>query len=231
MRGVARLAATVLGLASLASGSEARQAPDGKPTLVLETGGHMAVVIRVLDTPDGKHLLSAGLDKVVHVWEVHDQWLRLDRSIRPMIRNATGVIYAMELSPKPVDQGQRVVEDLAPSPRAATHDDQVLGGEDRTGGGRAQLLAAGDHLAVDAGPAAPRREDLRLDEGRAVGVVDLRPRGAPLLASLLARSRIRLWRATLGRVVRRLRHTGQHLCCDGRRRRALGSGAAPRFPV
>ncbi len=79
---------------------------------------------------------------------------------------------------------QGVVEQVAPAPRPAADDGQVLGGEDRAGRGGGQLLPAGDRLAVHPGAAAAGRQDLRLDQGRAVRAVDLGPddgaRSAPV---------------------------------------------------
>jgi hypothetical protein len=63
--------------------------------------------------------------------------------------------------------------------------------------------------------------------GEAVGMVGVRHDGAPLLAGLLVRSGIRLWRTPL-------EQHGRHAFAElvllvGRRRVPLGSGAAPRF--
>jgi WD40 repeat protein len=40
---------------------------DDKPILMLDTGGHQALINGVTFTPDGKYLVSAGDDKVVRV--------------------------------------------------------------------------------------------------------------------------------------------------------------------
>ncbi len=100
---------TILGAARPSRGQEILPKDFLEPRLVINGTGHTGPLRSLIYTPDGQYLLSAGLDKVVHVWEVHEKWLRLDRTIRPMIRNATGVIYAMALSPVPDDQGQRLL--------------------------------------------------------------------------------------------------------------------------
>src|SRR5208283_1594719 len=76
-----------------------------KPILTVETGGHHARV-RSLLWQDNFTLLSGGEDKVVKVWDFHEE-PRLARSIRPMIwRGPAGIIYAMAVSPRPDAQGQ-----------------------------------------------------------------------------------------------------------------------------
>jgi WD40 repeat protein len=75
------------------------------PILTVETGGHHARV-RSLLWQDDFTLLSGGEDKVVKVWDFHED-PRLARSIRPMIwRGTAGIIYAMAVSPRPDAQGQ-----------------------------------------------------------------------------------------------------------------------------
>jgi WD40 repeat protein len=86
------------------------------PILMVETGGHHARV-RSLVWQDDFTLLSGGEDKVVKVWDFHDEaephraspadLPHLARSIRPMIwRGPAGIIYAMAVSPRPDAQGQ-----------------------------------------------------------------------------------------------------------------------------
>jgi WD40 repeat protein len=68
------------------------------PLLMLDTGGHMALIRSVAFTPDGKHLVSAGEDKVIRVWD----W-RAGKTIRAMRGQVgpgyEGEIFAMALSP------------------------------------------------------------------------------------------------------------------------------------
>ena len=68
------------------------------PMLMLDTGGHMAIVKGIVFARDGKHLVSAGADKVIRVWD-----LATGKSIRT-IRGEVGPafqsqIYALALSP------------------------------------------------------------------------------------------------------------------------------------
>ena len=73
-----------------------------QPILVLNPGGHTAPVRSLIFAgPDGDRLLSAGMDKVVHAWDLRDGRPSLARTIRPPIwRGYRGVIYAMALLPE-----------------------------------------------------------------------------------------------------------------------------------
>ena len=67
------------------------------PVLMLDTGGHMGLVTEVAFTPDGKHLVSAGHDKVVRVWDW--QAGRIVRTLRGQVGPGDeGRIFAMALS-------------------------------------------------------------------------------------------------------------------------------------
>jgi WD40 repeat protein len=75
-----------------------RRGPAGAPQLMLDTGGHMASVVDVAITPDGKQFVTASNDKTVRVWDIET-----GKTVR-MIRGEAGpgnwgTIYAMALSP------------------------------------------------------------------------------------------------------------------------------------
>jgi WD40 repeat protein len=72
--------------------------PKGEPVLMLDTGGHMALIRGLAFTADGRHLLSAGDDKVVRVWD----WASgtTVRTLRGEIGpGREGTINALALSP------------------------------------------------------------------------------------------------------------------------------------
>ena len=72
--------------------------PIDKPILMLDTGGHQASIRSITFTPDGNHLISAGDDKVVRVWD----WRagKTVRTIRGQVGpGSEGRILAMALSP------------------------------------------------------------------------------------------------------------------------------------
>src|SRR5262245_59944201 len=55
----------------LAAGStEARAGADATPQLVLEAGGHQALIRTLLFTADGRELVSLSDDKTIRVWSV-----------------------------------------------------------------------------------------------------------------------------------------------------------------
>lgn len=110
-RGIALSVWIALGIGLFARGSAAQDQLRrfGEPLLVVNTGGHSAPVRALAFTPDGTQLLSAGQDKVVHVWEVGGGRPRLARTLRPLIwRAARGTLYAMALAP-PDAQGQQLL--------------------------------------------------------------------------------------------------------------------------
>ena len=88
----------------LLSGAEPVQAQSGekdfvKPKLVINGLGHTAPLRSLTFSPDGKYLLSGGMDKVVHIWEFHQGSPRLNWSIRPPINRKGGWVYALAVSP------------------------------------------------------------------------------------------------------------------------------------
>jgi WD40 repeat protein/esterase/lipase superfamily enzyme len=91
------IARVAFSLILLASASVARAA-DNAPQLMLDTGGHMALIRVLAFTPDDNQLVSAGDDKVIRVWD----WRagRTVRTIRGQVGPGNeGKIFAMALSP------------------------------------------------------------------------------------------------------------------------------------
>lgn len=79
---------------------------DAAVEMVLETAGRTGACDALLFTPDGKHLLAAGDDKVVRVWRCGDT---LEPAPVPVLRwsifrEHRGGIYAMDLAPDPDDK-------------------------------------------------------------------------------------------------------------------------------
>ncbi|MCP4660142.1 MAG: WD40 repeat domain-containing protein, partial [bacterium] len=69
-----------------------------EPILVIDSGGHTAVITDVVFTRDGRQLVSAGKDKVVRVWDIENG--AVVRTIRGEIGpGPEGKIYAAALSP------------------------------------------------------------------------------------------------------------------------------------
>jgi WD40 repeat protein len=69
-----------------------------RPVLQLDTGGHMALINKVLFTPDGKQLVSAAVDKVIRVWDVATG--KTLRTIRGEIAPGdVGKVFAISQSP------------------------------------------------------------------------------------------------------------------------------------
>jgi WD40 repeat protein len=69
------------------------EAPDGKPILVLDAGGHTAPVVKILFTPDGTKVITVGEDGTVQVWAV-DTRERLS-----VLRPPAGSLRTAALSP------------------------------------------------------------------------------------------------------------------------------------
>src|SRR4029453_7650561 len=49
---------------------ETRHTPADDPRLVIEAGGHQAIIRKLLFTADGRELLSVSDDKTIRVWSV-----------------------------------------------------------------------------------------------------------------------------------------------------------------
>ena len=85
-----------------------------EPLLTLFPPGHTGEVraLQFAEGNGGTQLLSAGLDKVVHVWDLNPANPPLIRTLRPpRWRGLAGAIYTMALSPVelPGDPGQRLL--------------------------------------------------------------------------------------------------------------------------
>src|SRR5262245_56344151 len=67
------------------------------PVLMLDTGGHTSLIATVIFSADGKHLISAGHDKVIRVWDWQSG--RTVRSIRGQVGPGDeGRIFTMSLT-------------------------------------------------------------------------------------------------------------------------------------
>jgi WD40 repeat protein len=83
---------------SVALGERPVRRADTAPQLMLDTGGHMASVVDLAITPDGRQMVSASNDKTIRIWDIAS-----GKTLR-MIRGESapgdwGTIYAMALSP------------------------------------------------------------------------------------------------------------------------------------
>lgn len=102
----------LLGLSTLGSRpADAQQSPIGffsEPVLVLGGGGHHAPVRAIaFASADGSEMLTGGMDKVIHVWNLDAPGSEPTRTLRPPNWRAyRGQVYAMALSPRD-DGGNR----------------------------------------------------------------------------------------------------------------------------
>jgi len=84
------------------SPAAAAQMPDTSPRLVLDAGGHRAIIRKLLFTADGRELVSVGDDKTIRVWSVSPDGRKADltRTIRGQIEDGrAGQLAAAALSP------------------------------------------------------------------------------------------------------------------------------------
>ncbi|MEN8244368.1 MAG: caspase family protein [Thermodesulfobacteriota bacterium] len=92
---------------SIASSAAIAQTIDSDPHLVLEAGGHQAVIRALLFTADGRELISVGDDKTIRKWSVSPdgKTIDLEGTIRGQVEDGRGgQIAAAALSP-PDDKG------------------------------------------------------------------------------------------------------------------------------
>jgi len=110
-------AACLLGLAlAIAAGGRAEAQQETRsfftePNLILAGGGHHAPVRSLIfPTADGSQLLSGGMDKVIHAWDLGGDRSRAPRTLRPPLwRGYRGQVYAMSLTRVADDRGQRLL--------------------------------------------------------------------------------------------------------------------------
>jgi WD40 repeat protein len=82
---------------------------EDSPRLVIEAGGHQALITELLFTADGRELISLSHDKTIRVWQVSPDGRRasLARTMRGQIGDGpNGVLWAAALSP-PDDTGEQ----------------------------------------------------------------------------------------------------------------------------
>jgi len=84
--------------------------PEGTPRMVVEAGGHVAMIRKLLFTADGRELVSVSDDKTIRVWAVSPagRQATLARTIRGyMGEGREGMLAAAALSPPEADGQQR----------------------------------------------------------------------------------------------------------------------------
>jgi len=111
------IAITICNLSINAAGSNTTEAPstvvqaaENPPRLVLEAGGHSALIRKLLFTADGRELVSVSDDKTIRVWSVSPDGRQaaLARTIRGQIEDGrAGQIFSAALSPPDAKGRQR----------------------------------------------------------------------------------------------------------------------------
>src|SRR5262249_49610934 len=84
--------------------------PEGTPRLVVEAGGPVAMIRKLLFTADGRELVSISDDKTLRVWGVSPDGRQatLARTVRGYIgEGREGILAAATLSPPEADGQQR----------------------------------------------------------------------------------------------------------------------------
>src|SRR2546428_12983703 len=81
---------------SVAGPTEVRTGTDATPQLVLEAGGHQAIIRKLLFTADGRELVSVSDDKTIRVWCVSPdgRHATLTRTIRGQMEEGRGGMLA-----------------------------------------------------------------------------------------------------------------------------------------
>ena len=91
-------------------GSPATLWPEGTPRIVVEAGGHVAMIRELLFTADGRELVSISDDKTIRIWAVSPdgRHATLARTIRGYIgEGREGTLATATLSPPEADGRQR----------------------------------------------------------------------------------------------------------------------------
>src|SRR5919197_28493 len=81
---------------SVAGPTEVRTGTDAAPQLVIEAGGHQAIIRKLLFTTDGRELVSVSDDKTIRVWSVSPDGRRaaLARTMRGQMDDGRGGMLA-----------------------------------------------------------------------------------------------------------------------------------------
>lgn len=105
-----RLAMIMSGLwlciAALATPAEISAADPSAPSLVIEAGGHKAIIRELIFTPNGRELVSVSDDKTIRVWSVSadGRQAALSRTLRGQIEaGRAGMMASAALSPPDAD--------------------------------------------------------------------------------------------------------------------------------
>ncbi|ETX02297.1 MAG: hypothetical protein ETSY1_04105 [Candidatus Entotheonella factor] len=103
-----RLAIMILGLLPFAQAQAAptETADAAAPRLVIEAGGHKAMIRELMFTPNGRELVSVSDDKTIRIWSVlaHGREAVLARTLRGQIESGrAGMMAAAALSPTHAD--------------------------------------------------------------------------------------------------------------------------------
>src|SRR5438093_6209281 len=94
----------------VAGPTEIRAGADATPQLVIEAGGHQAIIRKLLFTADGRELVSVSDDKTIRVWSVSPDGRRaaLARTMRGHMDDGRGgMLAAATLSPADATGQQR----------------------------------------------------------------------------------------------------------------------------
>ena len=89
-----------------AAPTETAMVDPSEPRLVIEAGGHKAIIRELIFTSDGRELVSVGDDKTIRIWSVSADGRQtvLERTLRGQIEaGQAGMMAAAALSPSTVE--------------------------------------------------------------------------------------------------------------------------------